>query len=189
MRTNFIVTVAVVAFGTSIAAAAAETGPSTRTVSGARHDIRLNGNGVGPVTPGESERSALRRLQHYFGVPTDHPRSDCGGAYANVAWQNLIVQFKAGRFSGYRYVDSRGVPVAPSARVLRDVSPKLTTAHGAALGSTLAEVRRVSGTLRETGTARFRSIAGVTFAFWASSNANSHSRVYQMSSNFCPAAS
>ena len=93
----------------------------------AKSPIVLAGNGLGIVHFGSSARSVTTAISAKLGSPTGHSAADCVGGYTEVAWHDLIVQFRHGRFSGYRYwVNGSGSP-SPSAST---VSPKLADGQG-----------------------------------------------------------
>src|ERR1700733_9396850 len=87
--------------------------------------IQLDGNGLGVVNFGATSASATKTLTAVLGSPTGHPFAGCSGADSQTAWHDLIVQFVAGHFRGYRYQDGAlaGAYVAPSASVLRAIKP------------------------------------------------------------------
>jgi hypothetical protein len=98
-----------------------------------------------------------------------------------------VVQFVAGRFRGYRYLDGGERPLAPTRSVLRSVRPRLSTATGISLGSSLADARRSYGVLRRVGTAFYRTRSGITFALWSSGTPARKSRIHEIKSNVCRA--
>ena len=67
-----------------------------------RSQVTLDGSSLGPVKIGATQRVAVARLSHWFGAPTGHSASVCLGGYKDVTWNDLDVQFKKGRLSGYR---------------------------------------------------------------------------------------
>ena len=151
--------------------------------------VVLSGSGLGPVKLGAGQRAATARLVTLLGRPTTYPPPDCVGGYRNVEWRDLIVQFKQGRFAGYRYwytqlsqgVTSQGVPHEPG-------TPTLFTGKGVTLGSTFGAVKRAYPHLTQTGT-DFWSSGGLTFAVFAAQYpAPSSAPIYEIKVNACPAA-
>jgi hypothetical protein len=92
----------------------------------------------------------------------------CGKNLTEVAWHDLIAEFRAGRFSGYRFI--RGgwpltTPGSPHDHVSGTVPrPLLHTAAGITLGNTLAELRVAYTHLRRTAAVRWTAADGLTFA-------------------------
>ena len=161
-------------------AAAASPSPSART------PILLAGNGLGVAHFGAPARSVTGAISARLGSPTGHPDAGCVGGYTQVAWHDLIVQFRHGHFSGYRYwVSGSGSPPASASTV----SPKLATAKGISLGSTFAQVKR-SYRLTQTGTDFWKSPAGIVFALESQTYPSPPSSpVYEIKSyGACPAA-
>lgn len=148
-----------------------------------RSAVRLNGNGLGVVTFGSSVRAVTKAVSAKLGPPTGHPDAGCVGGYSEVAWHDLIAQFKHGRFTGYRYGVVTGV--APPAK---KIEPTLETAKGISLGSTFAQARRAYP-LTQTGTFFWRAPNGVVFALESSTYpAPPSSPIYEIKVNACPAA-
>ena len=80
-----------------------------------------------------------------------------------MEWGDLAVEFRSGAFSGFRYV-AGGLPPttyrAPSPP--KPVSPRLATANGVSLGTTLGRARAVYGTLQRIGAILWRTPNGLT---------------------------
>jgi hypothetical protein len=141
-----------------VLAAAAPTAAAASST--AKTPIVLSGHGLGVVYFGSSARSVTKAVSARLGAPTGHPDGGCVGGYTEVAWHDLIVQFRHGHFSGYRYWVSGSGSLSASASA---VSPKLATAKGISLGSTFAQVKR-SYRLTQTGTDFWKSHDGIVFA-------------------------
>ncbi len=158
--------------------------PAAASSPGARPSVVLAGDGLGVAHFGSPARSVTDAISARLGSPTGIPAAGCVGGYTQVAWHDLIVQFRHGRFSGYRYwVNGSG-----SASTLA-VSPKLVTARGISLGSTFAEVKR-RYRLTQTGTDFWKSHDGIVFALESQSHPSPPgSLVYEIKSyGVCPAA-
>lgn len=141
-------------------------------------NVTLEGDGLGTVRIGMSERAATRVITAELGTPSGHPASGCPGPYRDVAWHDLIVQFKAGRFTGYRYWVS-----APHSAL----DPRLRTSRGITLGSTFGELRRAY-VLTQTGT-DFWSARGLTFGLSGLTYPSPPSApVYEVKVTVCPEA-
>jgi hypothetical protein len=151
--------------------------------------MRLDGNGLGIVTFGASASSATKTLTAVLGAPTAHPSAGCAGDYSEVAWHDLIVQFRNGRFSGYRYLAGGLTGISPTITTLRAAKvPKLDTATGITLGDTFAEVKRANPRLSQSGSDFWRTANGIVFAFDASGNVAGASQIYEIKNDVCPAA-
>jgi len=148
--------------------------------------VRLNGNGLGVTRYGAALSSATKAVSAVLGKPTGHPAADCTGEYDQTAWHDLVVQFVAGRFRGYRYLDGGDGGVAPTAAVVRSTTPRLSTATGITVGSSLVDAERAYGTLRRVATESYRTESGITFSVWSSGNPSPNSRIYEIKSNVCP---
>jgi hypothetical protein len=154
--------------------------------STARTSILLAGGGLGVAHFGSSTRSVTRAVSEKLGPPTGHPDAGCVGGYTEMEWNDLIVQFRHGRFSGYRYwVNSSGSP-SPSAW---PVSPKLRTAKGISLGSTFAQLKR-EYRLTQTGSDFWKAPNNIVFALNSQTYPSPPSSpIYEIKSyGVCPAA-
>jgi hypothetical protein len=128
----------------------------------------LNSNGIGNVHFGLSKVKTVAALQAWLGKPTATGiNTGCGPAFAEVAWQDLIAEFRHGTFTGFRYVSggyplttagSPHDPVAPTSR-----TPSLTTARGITLGSTLRELRAAYPGLIQSGAFKWTAPNGLVF--------------------------
>jgi len=126
--------------------------PKRARVSAKTSTVRLNGNGLGVTGYGAARSSATKAISAVLGNPTGHPSADCTSKYFQTAWHDLVVQFVAGRFRGYRYLDGGDRALAPTRAVLRSVRPRLSTTKGISLGSSLADAKRAYRTLRRSAT-------------------------------------
>jgi hypothetical protein len=100
--------------------------------------ITLGADGLGVISVGEPQASALSAMTSYLGPPTA-PASGYGACpgRTEVQWGDLSLEFSSHTFVGYRYSlggFNRSYPVSP-------VTPLLRTATGATLEMTLAQVR------------------------------------------------
>ncbi len=150
--------------------------------------IVLRGDGLGVAHFGSSARSVTKAVSARLGAATGHPDAGCVGGYTEVAWHDLIVQFRRGRFSGYRYwVNGSGSPSpSPSAST---IAPRLQTAKGITLGSTFAELKRTYR-LTQTGTDFWKAPNDVVFGLDSGTYPSPpSSSIYEIkSSGACPAA-
>ena len=124
--------------------------------------VVLGAHGIGHVHFGETKRAAVAGLSALFGAPTARmANAGCSPRYTEVAWGRLVAEFRDGRFSGFRYqAYSWAVNHAP---VALPAIPRLVTADGITLGSTLADLRAKDGPLRLVGTDRWESPDGLVF--------------------------
>lgn len=126
--------------------------------------VTLSGHGIGSVRFGLAKAPAVERLSRLFGQPSQRfVNSGCGARYTEVAWGHLYAEFRAGTFSGFRYIENGWPPKRYGLKVHRSDLPKLSTARGVTLGNTLGEVRAAYGRLRFVGTDRWGSRDGLVF--------------------------
>jgi hypothetical protein len=128
----------------------------------------LDANGIGPVHFGLPKAKAVAAFQASLGTPNATGiNTGCGPAFTEVAWHDLIAEFRYGTLTGYRYVaggyplttpGSPHDPVAPTSR-----SPALTTARGITLGSTLRELRAAYPGLIQSGALKWTAPDGLVF--------------------------
>jgi hypothetical protein len=159
--------------------------PAVATTAGAapRSAIRLAGNGLGVITFGSSVRAVTKAISSKLGPPTGHPNAGCVGGYREVEWHDLLVQFKHGRFTGYRYWVGASGP-SPDGMT---IEPKLETARGLTLGSTFAQLKRTYP-LTQTGTFFWRAPNDVVFALSSTVYpAPPSSPIYEIKVDACPA--
>jgi hypothetical protein len=136
----------------------------------------LGSTGIGPARFGFPEKRVLSLLRPSLGRPNAIGiNSGCGRDLTEVAWQDLIAEFRSGRFSGYRLI--RGgwplkTPGSPHDRVTSAAPvPPLRTAAGITVGNTFGELRSAYGRLTRTGALRWTAANRLTFSM-ASTVAN-----------------
>ncbi len=154
-----LATVAVVAVGLSLGTLTASASPSGTAV--------LRPNGIDTVRFGVPKDVAVARLSALFGSPSWRSVSDgCGPRYTEVEWGDLAVEFRLNVFSGYRYATrsylqrSVGAPATP----LPVLSPRLATATGITVGSTLGQLRSAYRVSHQSGTDRWTTGNGFHFS-------------------------
>jgi hypothetical protein len=128
----------------------------------------LRPDGIELVRFGVTKRTAVTALRHLFGAPSARGvNTGCGLRYTEVEWGDLVAEFRLGTFSGFRYLKTGWPLTTPGspreASPPKTVFPKLATAKGISLGSTLAQLRRAYRPLRSVGTDEWRSANGLTF--------------------------
>jgi hypothetical protein len=162
--------------------------PRLQTSRAVANRLELDPDGLGVAKYGQTLASTTKAITAVLGPPTGHPASGCTAEYKQAAWRDLIVQFVGDRFTGYRYLDGGDRGVAPTAAIVRSVEPRVATASGIGLGSSLSEVRRAYRDVRRVATQSYRSPAGIVFSFWSTGNPVGASRLYEIKSNVCPAS-
>lgn len=138
------------------------------TTRAQRHSTpTLGPTGIGAVRFGEPKQKAVVDLSRSFGAPNGRGiNTGCGSRFSEVVWGDLAVEFRSGVFSGYRYLVG-GYPLttrgSPRARAPKAVSPRLATANGITLGSTLAKTRAAYGSLRRIAADGWRAQDAIVF--------------------------
>ena len=127
--------------------------------------LAIGPHGIGGVRIGAPEAATVAALGARLGAPTKREvNPGCAPRYTEVEWGDLAVEFRSGTFSGFRYI-AGGLPPttyrAPSPP--KPVSPRLATAGGITLGSTLAQVRSTYGRLQRIGADMWRASNGLVF--------------------------
>ena len=124
----------------------------------------LSAHGIGSVRFGLPKDRAVQELTVLFGRPSQRfVNSGCGPRYTEVAWGHLYAEFRAGTFSGFRYIEDGWPPKQYGLKVHRSDRPTLTTARRVTLGNTLGELRAAYGRLTFVGTDRWKSRDGMVF--------------------------
>jgi hypothetical protein len=122
--------------------------------------VVLAGNGLGIATFGQPRAAVVSTLTTQLGRPTAaFVNSGCGARYREVEWGRLYVEFRSGRFNGYRYLSGRWLGTGPA----QATTPRLATARRITLGSSFAAVGRAFGRLNLVGTDRFAAPNGIVF--------------------------
>lgn len=155
-----------ISIGLVAGAAAAVARQSSQTGS------TLGPGGVANVRFGLTKSKAVARLTGLFGTPSARgANTGCGPRYSEVEWGDLAAEFRLGRFSGFRYLKGGWPLTTPGSPrespPPKRVWPRLTTANGISLGSTLAQLRAAYGAVLTIGTGRWRSANGLVFVVGA----------------------
>jgi len=129
---------------------------------------RLDSSGIGPAHFGFSRQVVIAALRPSLGPPNAAGiNTGCGANLTEVAWHDLIAEFRDGRFSGYRFI--RGgwpltTPGSPHDHVADTAPlPPLRTSAGVTLGSTFAKLRSAYAHLSRTASFRWTAPDGLTF--------------------------
>jgi hypothetical protein len=124
----------------------------------------LEPTGIGSVRFGISEAQAVSELSRVLGKPSARfVSSGCGPRYTEAAWGHLYVEFRLGRFVGYRYIENGWPATRFGEKPIASARPLLATSRGITLGSTLGQVRAASGRLELVGTDRWQARDGLIF--------------------------
>jgi hypothetical protein len=145
-------------------------GACALTASGEGRSSRpliLGPGGIGAVRFGLAKTETVAALAALFGAPVARGvNTGCGPRYTEVVWADLAVEFRSNRFSGYRYIEG-GYPISTpgSPREPRPtkITPRLATATGITLGSTLAQVRVAYPPLQRIGADWWQAKDGLVF--------------------------
>jgi hypothetical protein len=108
----------------------------------------------------------VTELTSLFGRPSQKmTNSACGRRYSEVAWDHLYVEFRDGRLSGFRYMQSTWLPQKrpPRPTPFGLLRPTLATSKDISLGSTLGQLRSAYGRLNLVGTDRWQAPDGLIF--------------------------
>ena len=125
----------------------------------------LRANGIGAVHFGLSKVKTVAALQASLGKPNaTFVNTGCGFRYSEVAWHDLIAEFRLGSFSGYRFATGGSAGWSPYDRVSpKLLLPRLTTARGITLGSTLRALRAAYPGLTRSGALKWKAPNGLIF--------------------------
>ena len=154
---------------TSVLVALVVAGAATLSAGGSAATGRapaLGADAIGTVRFGLPKATAVAELSDLFGRPSARfVNSGCGPRYTEVAWGELYAEFRSGEFSGYRYLRNGWPPKtyahrSPPPKV---VSPRIATAEGITLGSTLAQVRAAYRPLQRVAADGWRSSSKLVF--------------------------
>jgi len=150
----------------STVAALGLTVPAAARWRSALPELRVDG--VGSATFGVSKAQAVASLTRALGKPSAEGTSKaCGPRFTEVAWHDLIAEFRTGKFTGYRFLEG-GWPLWTSrslhrVAVTRPPAPPLRTVRGITLGSTLRQLRAAYGTLERSGAVQWTAPDGLSF--------------------------
>jgi hypothetical protein len=128
----------------------------------------LQSNGIGSVHFGAPRQTVIAALQPSLGRPNATGiNTGCGKDLIEVAWHDLIAEFRNGRFSGYRFILG-GWPLTTPGSPRDHVSsmtptPPLRTQTGITLGTTFRQLHSAYPTLRRTEAVRWTAPDGLTF--------------------------
>ena len=142
--------------------------PLTSTAQPSSSLPTLYQNGIGSVHFGVSKADAVAALRTALGEPNaEGVNTGCGAKFTEVAWHDLIAEFHAGEFTGYRLMEG-GWPLTTYGGLNDRVTtkaptPLLKTAAGITVGSTLGELRSAYRDLRLSGAVQWTAPNGLTF--------------------------
>jgi hypothetical protein len=133
-------------------------------LAGTKRTADLRGDGIGTVRFGLSKAKAVAELSDLFGAPTWRGISTgCGARYTEVEWDDFAAEFRLNVFSGYRYATRLPQLLGAPRGSLSTVRPRLATAKGITVGSTLAQLHVVYGKLHWTGPDKRHASSGLFF--------------------------
>jgi hypothetical protein len=120
--------------------------------------------GIGSVHFGIAKAQAVSELSRLLGKPSARfVNSGCGPRYTETAWRHLYVEFRLGRFNGYRYIENGWPADRFGKKPAVSTRPLIATSKGITLGSTLGQVRAAYGRLDLVGTDRWQASNGLIF--------------------------
>jgi hypothetical protein len=128
----------------------------------------LRSNGIGSLHFGAPRRAVLAALQPSLGRPNAAGiNTGCGKDLSEVAWHDLIAEFRNGRLSGYRFILG-GWPLTTPGSPRDHVSSTapttlLRTQAGITLGATSGQLHSAYPALERTGAVRWTARDGLTF--------------------------
>jgi hypothetical protein len=147
---------------------AAASHPDSERARGSSSLPHLEFNGIGLVHFGLSKAQVVASLRMSLGAPNaEGINTGCGPKFSEVAWHDLIAEFRLGRFTGYRFIQggwpltTAGSPDDPV--TAKPPTPDLTSALGITLGSTLGELRSAYSKLKLSGAVQWTAPNGLTF--------------------------
>ena len=154
MQRLAVLPIALLALASSVVSSGATPSPPVLTPAG-----------IGPVQFGAAKNATVTRLGSLLGRPSGRfVNSGCSPRYTEVAWGDLVAEFRDVRLSGFRYLlggwplgKHHGQPSRTKG------SPLLRTGEGTTVGDTLQSVRLRYGQLQRVGADSWRSIGGLVF--------------------------
>ena len=127
----------------------------------------LGPEGIGPARFGVAEAKAVGELSGVLGKTTSQgENTGCGPRYREVEWGELVAEFRSGVFSGYRYLVGGWpltTPGSPRRPPPGPPGPRLATAKGISLGSTLGQLHGAYGNMRFVGVDKWQAANGLVF--------------------------
>jgi hypothetical protein len=125
--------------------------------------LTLRRDGIGTMRFGLSKVKAEAELRALFGAPTAQGvNTGCGPGFTEVEWHDLAAEFHLNRLSGYRYIRG-GLRLTAHSKALKTVAPKLATATGITLGSTLGQLHSAYKALQNVAPDRWQARNGLMF--------------------------
>jgi hypothetical protein len=134
--------------------------------AGAGGTARLGPDGVGSVRFGLVENRAIARLSALLGAPSSRGvNTACGPRYAEFEWGKSHRRVPIEAFYGVWRYRRGGYPLTTpgSPRPNGRSRPRLATANGITLGSTLRQLRAAYPNLRVAGASMWRAANGLLF--------------------------
>ena len=103
-------------------------------------NVVLGPDGLGVVAIGSPQVNSVAAMGGYLGPPTKTTAGNCHGT-TEVEWDDLSLEFTAGRLTGYRYLRGGLAAVGTGSHRSGPGHPLLKTSAGATLGMPLHTVR------------------------------------------------
>ncbi len=102
--------------------------------------VTLGPDGLGIVTVGDSQASAVSTMTQALGAPTATGGSGCKDR-TEVHWGDLSLEFYSGTLDGYRYLNGSQTLMGSKAPTPAPNTPLLRTDAGATLGMNLGQLQ------------------------------------------------
>jgi hypothetical protein len=115
-------------------------GGSTTSTLVTPRGVTLGPDGLGIVTVGDSQASAVSTITQAVGAPTATGGSGCKDR-TEVHWGDLSLEFYSGTLDGYRYLNGSQTLMGSKAPTPAPNTPLLRTDAGATLGMKLGQVQ------------------------------------------------
>ena len=147
--------------------------------------IQLESDGLGVVSFGATPEQVQTALSPLLQSPTGTPESGCDARqFKEIEWNDLIVEFNEGFFTGYRYVLGGQAAIGKLVQSTGPPNPVITTSTDIGLGSTLAQLDQAYPGIPQFGSFTLTSDR-MHFVFDPSRSLSPQSKITEIKTGTC----